>query len=81
MSMDGVNFFQKFFLHFAFDGIPLFEFLKKVVAFFRTEACLKGFENIKSKLKDSEISIKSRFNKPFLIQCNASERAIVTINT
>ena len=70
------SFFRKFVLHFSQCAAPLFELLKKSRLFEWTDECERGFNFIKSKLQDPRILVHPQFDRPFIIHCDASGKAI-----
>ena len=70
------SFFRKFVPHFSECAAPLFELLKKSRLFEWTDECERGFNFIKSKLQDPRILVHPQFDRPFIIHCDASGKAI-----
>ena len=71
------SFFPKFVPHFSEYAAPLFELLKKKRVFEWTDECERDFNFIKSKLQDPGILVHPQFDRPFIIHCDASGKAIV----
>ena len=54
----------------------LFNLLKKGRNFVWSNECQKSFDNIKAKLRDPVLLVHSLFDRPFVMQCDASDKAI-----
>ena len=70
------SFFRKFIPDFSIHAAPLFDLLKKNKEFLWSDICENSFNYIKVKLKAPEILVHPLFDRPFVIQSDASGSAI-----
>ena len=70
------SFFRKFIPDFSVHAAPLFDLLKKNKEFLWSDVCENSFNYIKAKLKAPEILVHPLFDRPFVIQSDASGSAI-----
>ena len=69
-------FFQKFIPKFSEKYACLFQMLMKNMPFVWTQECNECFHYIKSELCSDKLLLFPDFNKPFILQTDASEKAI-----
>ena len=70
------SFFRKFVPHFSKYAAPLFELLRIYRVFDWTYECVRGLNFIKSKLQDPGKLVHLQFDRPFIIHCDTSGKAI-----
>ena len=70
------TFFRKFIHSFSVYAACLFDLLKKGRNFVWSDECRKSFDYIKAKLRDPALLVHALFNRSFVIQCDASDKAI-----
>ena len=70
------SFFRKFVPNFSLHAAPLFDLLKKDKEFVWSVVCQKSFDYVKAKLKAPELLVHPLFDRPFVIQCDASGSAV-----
>ena len=71
-----VFFFRKVIPSFSVYAACLFDLLKKGRNFVWSDECRKSFDYIKAKLRDPALLVYALFNRSFVIQCDASDKAI-----
>ena len=69
-------FFRKFIPSFSLYAVCLFDLLNKGRNFVWSDECRKSFDYIKAKLRDPALLVHALFNRSFVIQCDASDKAI-----
>ena len=70
------SFFRKFIPSFSVYGACLFDLLKKGRKFVCSDECRKSFGYIKANRRDPGLLVHPLFDRPFVIQCDASDKAI-----
>ena len=71
-----VFFFRKVIPSFSVYAACLFDLLKKGRNFVWSDECRKSFDYIKAKLRDPALLAHPLFDRSFVIQCDASDKAI-----
>ena len=70
------SFFIKFMPNFSVYAACLFDLLKKGRNFVWSDDCQKSFDYIKAKVRDPALLVHPLFDRSFVIQCDASDKAI-----
>ena len=70
------SFFRKFIPSFSVYAAYLVDLLKKSRNFVWSDKCQKSFDYIRAKLRDPALLVHPLFYWPFVIQCDASVKAI-----
>ena len=74
LGMSG--FYRKFILNYADLAAPLNDLCRKGIKFVMTDVAKDAFENIKIALCSAPVLVHPDYNKPFVIQCDASKLGI-----
>ncbi len=73
------NYYRRFVENFAFIARPLHNLTKKNVKFIWSKDCEKAFQELKKRLITSPILMHPDTQKPFIVECDASNFAIGAI--
>ena len=74
------SFYIKFVPDYSNFVARLFELLHKSTKFIWSEECNKNFELLKEKLQKSPVLISPDFKKPYIIQTDASNIGLESVN-
>jgi len=73
------NYYRRFVKNFAFIAKPLHNLTKKNVKFIWTKSCEEAFKELKRRFTTSPILLHPDTQKPFIVECDASNFAIGAI--
>ena len=71
-----IVFLRKFINEFAILTTPLYDLLSKIKRFMWDDLCGNNFRKLKQKVIETDTLFLPNFSKPFIIFCDASDKAI-----